>query len=284
VRINYASRPGFRTDYDDYSKEEISRDPFYQEYLRPMGLLWHANARLNYDGNEELEISFKRELKLGPFVHEDVVSLDAILPDLKAAMRIAHRVLDAEAGGMVHLLQRRGDTVFELDFWGRVLRAHGHLDSDGEPLRLLRRRLVAADGLSQAVLDRAIVTAVRSPQEAAIASLSGCDGERYFLQFIPVSGRARDVFLAASAVAVLIKRPQRARVDLRSPLIRDLFALSDREMEVAIMLVDGWPPMQIARRLGVQIGTARYHLKSIFEKTGTNRQAELVGLLAKLMP
>jgi DNA-binding CsgD family transcriptional regulator len=40
----------------------------------------------------------------------------------------------------------------------------------------------------------------------------------------------------------------------------------------------------VARRLGMQIGTVRVHLRSIFAKTGTNRQAELVALLGRLRP
>lgn len=34
-----------------------------------------------------------------------------------------------------------------------------------------------------------------------------------------------------------------------------------------------------AEQLGIRVGTARNHLKSIFAKTGTSRQAQLVRLL-----
>jgi hypothetical protein len=36
--------PGFRLDYDDFEQGIINRDPYYQEWLRPTGLHWHANA------------------------------------------------------------------------------------------------------------------------------------------------------------------------------------------------------------------------------------------------
>jgi DNA-binding CsgD family transcriptional regulator len=40
----------------------------------------------------------------------------------------------------------------------------------------------------------------------------------------------------------------------------------------------------VARRLRTQVGTVRVHLRSMFAKTGTNRQAELVALLVRLRP
>ena len=59
-------------------------------------------------------------------------------------------------------------------------------------------------------------------------------------QVVPVAGRARDVFLAASALAVVIDgepEPPRARL---SPLaIRAAFAVTDRDADVASLSAKG---------------------------------------------
>jgi DNA-binding CsgD family transcriptional regulator len=281
VRVNHDGDPGFRVDFDDYGADELARDAFYQEFLRPIGLFWHANARLEYEPGEELAISFKRDIRSGPYERGDAVLLGTILRDVKAAARIAHRLLDAEATGIVRTLRARGDPAFELDSWGRVMRCHGWYDEPGQPLGLIGRRLVAVDALAQSRLDRAVLAATAG--EAALVSLSGRAGAPHYLQLVPVRGRARDVFHATAAIGVLVARPPSApRPRIQHDLVRDLFALTDREVDVAALLAEGLTPQEIARRLGVQIGTARNHLKSVFEKTGTSRQAELVALLARL--
>ena len=71
---------------------------------------------------------------------------------------------------------------------------------------------------------------------------------------------------------------------LDAAAVADAFALTDREANVASLLAEGLPPAEIAARLGIEIATARVHLRSIFEKTGSRRQAELATLLARLLP
>ena len=61
--------------------------------------------------------------------------------------------------------------------------------------------------------------------------------------------------------------------------IRYAFQLSEAEARLAKMLVSGDALSTIAETLGISHNTARNQLKSIFAKTSTNRQAELVGLL-----
>lgn len=71
--------------------------------------------------------------------------------------------------------------------------------------------------------------------------------------------------------------PQRAP-DER--LLEALFDLTAAEARVARRLVEGQSVTAIARAFGVATSTVRSQLKSIFGKTGTRRQAEIVSLLA----
>ena len=53
---------------------------------------------------------------------------------------------------------------------------------------------------------------------------------------------------------------------------------------MALLVLDGHGLKVVAGELGVSTSTVRTHLLSIFRKTNTHRQAELVRLLAKLTP
>ena len=41
-RVRYDTGLRFHVDHDDYTDDELARDPFYQEFLRALGYFWHA--------------------------------------------------------------------------------------------------------------------------------------------------------------------------------------------------------------------------------------------------
>jgi DNA-binding CsgD family transcriptional regulator len=120
------------------------------------------------------------------------------------------------------------------------------------------------------------------PGATALVPLTGPQGRRCLLQILPVPGRARDIFLSAAALAVLIDGGAPPRIRLDAGAVAQAFALTDREAAVTCLIAEGATLADFALRLGMQIGTVRVHLRSVFAKTGTNRQAELVALLGRL--
>ena len=143
--------------------------------------------------------------------------LDAAVPDLLVAARLAKYTLDAEARGMARLLEQRGAPVFELDSWGRALSRHAAAEDAAGPLRVIGRRLVASDRAAQPALDRAIARVLAAPGATALVPLTGPQGRRCFLQILPVPGRARDIFLSAAALAVLIDGGEPPRASASMP-------------------------------------------------------------------
>jgi DNA-binding CsgD family transcriptional regulator len=283
-RVGSSHHVGFRIDHDDYSDHELARDPFYQEFLRPNGVFWHANTVLAPGTDEYVELSLKRSFELGPYQPADRVMLDAVLPELHAVARIAKSTLDAEARGMTWLLGRRGGPIVALDHRGRVLpgQAAGE-DDPASPIRILRQRLMTTDRAQQPAVDRAVAGAVARPGRLGLAALTGPNGERYLFQIHPVPGRARDVFSSAAALALLIQR-DRKRVPLRTDLsdLRSAYGLTEQEVNVAALLAEGLDINAIAARLQIRPSTARTYLKDALQKTDTARQAELVALLARI--
>ncbi len=57
------------------------------------------------------------------------------------------------------------------------------------------------------------------------------------------------------------------------------FSLTPTELQVASLLTDGLTKQEMCERLEVSASTMSYHLRNLFSKTETNRQAELVALL-----
>lgn len=81
------------------------------------------------------------------------------------------------------------------------------------------------------------------------------------------------------AGAVLFVSDPQEQTIADSDAIRMAFGLTPTEARVTALLASGLSLTEAAKVLNIGVGTARVHLKRIFSKTGTNRQAELVSLV-----
>jgi DNA-binding CsgD family transcriptional regulator len=64
-------------------------------------------------------------------------------------------------------------------------------------------------------------------------------------------------------------------------VLRELFGLTRTEAAVAVALGRGSFLEDIVANIGIGLATVRTHLKRIFAKKGTHRQAEAAALLAR---
>lgn len=81
---------------------------------------------------------------------------------------------------------------------------------------------------------------------------------------------------AAAKVAVVLEPADRAEL---LPLLLALHGLTDREREVAELLVSGLSTDEVAARLVISRHTVRDHVKSIFAKVGVGSRPELTAAL-----
>ena len=151
---------------------------------------------------------------------------------------------------------------------GLRLRAHGH------------PRLVFADKMQQHLFDRLVAQAcsreaARTTSGLHVARPSGKPG--YVVQ---VSSLGR---LAAhdGRAAVFITDPCE-HYTLDGPLLESVYELTGAELRVAEGMLGDKSLGEIAAMLRVKKSTARTQLSSLFRKTRTSRQAQLVKLLMAL--
>ena len=75
-----------------------------------------------------------------------------------------------------------------------------------------------------------------------------------------------------------------AQLGPQALVLRRLFGLTGAEATVATAVASGRKAEKIAQMRGVSLGTLRNQLKTIYAKTGTRHQAELVALLLHYAP
>jgi DNA-binding CsgD family transcriptional regulator len=134
------------------------------------------------------------------------------------------------------------------------------------------RRLKMRDLVSQA-------TAADRPegQRAVPISVMRHSGKRPLTLFV-TGVDARDELVDGAVAVLYVGDPDRT-VSFDYTRIGKLYGLSKAESRVAALLASGYRLEQAAETLGVAYETVRKHLKQIFSKTGTYRQAELVRML-----
>src|SRR4029077_3766484 len=97
---------------------------------------------------------------------------------------------------------------------------------------------------------------------------------------VPVRLSARDIFIRCAAVLVLtpVTPPQAPPVEL----VQSLFDLTPAEARVARGLASGKTVEAIATDGGTSRNTIRTHVRGVLEKTGCNRQVDIVALLTAI--
>lgn len=97
---------------------------------------------------------------------------------------------------------------------------------------------------------------------------------------LPISPDAQWELGDATLIVILIDPEDCAEPS--HALLEQVFGLTKSESRVASRLMCGQTLQEIAEHTGVTPGTVRSQIKSVFAKTNTHRQAQLVGLLTRL--
>jgi DNA-binding CsgD family transcriptional regulator len=87
---------------------------------------------------------------------------------------------------------------------------------------------------------------------------------------------------ALGARALMTLTPVAPRPGPQATLLAGVFGLSPAEARLASIIAEGRNPEHAAKELGIRTATVRNQLKSIFSKTSTCRQSELVALLLRV--
>jgi DNA-binding CsgD family transcriptional regulator len=216
------------------------------------------------------------------FDSSNLESLREIMPHLTRAMSVHLRVEQAE---------RRAAEA--RDAFDRVALGAVLVDEGARPILANRAAhriaaqqdgfVIASDGLRGAAADT--LAAARRRQwpwrhrTGLGLRLSRISSARpYEVMVVPVSRGRRWLTRRRHTAVVFISD---SGLSLVSPtrLVHDLYGLTPAETRLALLLLGGQTLREAMAVLGVSRNTAHSQLASIFHKTGTNSQAELVRIL-----
>lgn len=274
-----------RYSHQAISDAELKKTEFHADWLQPNGIGYGFGVEIILpDHPKALLSAFRSELQ-GPFEEQEGGVLQALLPHLQRALRLHCEItmLRSSSQGFERALDAFDRAVFGVSGKGDVLFCNQiarKLIAQADGLCIRNHRLVAdlpaQNAELQFLLTQAAVagSGFSGTGATAIERKSGKPALR--LIFLPFAGNLLR-YIPDLATLVFVYDPATKPLSSADTL-RKLFRLSPAEARLADLLASGTNLAAASEHLKMTTETARFHLKSIFRKTGVNRQAQLVQL------
>jgi DNA-binding CsgD family transcriptional regulator len=217
--------------------------------------------------------------------------LELLLPHLQNAVRIRQTLGDAETRALnaEAALDASAAGSVLLDAQGRILhinRAAQQMALAEDAFRIHINRIVPVAPGVRAAFENLVATAASTLHDAVSLDPGGAlslprRGGKPPLNLLVAPLRLPQQHRAAVRVLLLLTDPAQT-VTFPDTVLRSLYALTPAETEIATGLLTGLSLAEIARLRKVSLATVRTQMNAVLAKTNTERQAELVSLLANL--
>jgi DNA-binding CsgD family transcriptional regulator len=276
--------------YDVVPYREVVETRFYKEWMRPQGQLDNIFATLDKSTTSYAAFSVIRSDRQKFFDQAARQRMILIVPHVRRSVLIGN-VIDlhkTETAALTETLAGLAAGVFLVDAKGGIAFTNSAgqiLLDDGHILAVAQGRLTATDPKTNRVLNDVFVAS--GDGDAAVGlkgiavPLATAEGERWLANVLPLTSgaRKRAGFAYAATAAVFVRK---ASLELPSPIeiVAKVYNLTPSEIRVLLAIVELGGLPTVAAVLGISKDTAKTHLKHVFDKTGTNRQVDLVKLIA----
>jgi DNA-binding CsgD family transcriptional regulator/PAS domain-containing protein len=284
-RIHRSRHPGFLREVDLFSDGELAEEPIFRDSWRKMGLGWGAATAFELPTGETLSIVLSRTIAQGPADNATIQRLDSLRPHLARTAVLAARLHLERAQAASQTLAALGLAALVLDDDGRVLAANTLMEG---MVNLVHWRAVdrvtLKDSQADQMLGEALARVARN-DHGGVRSFPVRDSVTDTMMVghvVPIRYSARDIFTRSTAIFVLmpVNAPSAPPVEL----VMSLFDLTPAEARIARGLAAGKTVDDLAGDNGVSPNTVRVQVRGVLEKTGCQRQTDVVALLSGISP
>ena len=287
-RDEHARRPGtVLTGEQIIGERELMRSEFYGLWLKPQQL-FHALRTVVARGDDRIVYLVSlRTRSAGPFTSITVGLHQSLSGHIRRALgiesKLRRRAMERDAAASA--LDRLPFGTALVDSQGRVLVANRTAKDILEQQDGLWQRhgaLTASLSSESVKLSEQIASAIHGQganHSCNVVTVSRPSGQRPFgILVLPLPATAPDLHRRLPVAVIFIADADKATA-LNEDSLRSLYGFTPAEARLARLLAQGRRLEEAAKELGVSLNTVRTHLKRIFGKAGTDRQADLVRVI-----
>lgn len=273
-------------DENTVTPEEMRRDPLYNEFLLPAGLQWYMAVGFSGGSDAQWALSVQRTIQQGAFEKRETRLLAGLAQHLTEAATLSNAVGRVALSSGINALGAIRQPALATDHHGLVLDANAAMESIlDQHIRIRNRRLWVGDPEAQFSLERLTERITAGADTPALVSTEPIvirrgDMAPVIARVLSVPPAARNPFLGARVIMTFVSLEPKRRPD--ASLLTQAFGLTPAEARLASALANGTSLSEVADELGISRETARNQLKSVFLKTDTHRQSQVVALLSRL--
>jgi DNA-binding CsgD family transcriptional regulator len=275
---------------DVISFAELHETRLYKEWMQPQGFVDFIGCNLDKSAGSCIPIALIRHERDGLVDERAISRMDLIVPHIRRAALIGNVIgLRAyEAATLADTLDGLAAGILLVDGAGRIMHANARCQAmlddgaflfrrggrlaarDEDADQALREVFAAADGGDAAVGSKGVAVSMLAPS-----------GQRYVAHVLPLtSGARRRAGTTYDAVAAVFVHEATLEIASAPNALAKAYNLTAMELRVLLSIVQVGGGPTVAEELGIAETTVRSHLRHVFQKTGTNRQADLVKLVA----
>ena len=284
------------TGEDILPNVDLVKTEFYREYLRPQRLLHWLCGVACRRGSEFWYLTAARRSGRPSFDEADKRGLACLLPHVERVLELSWELACERSArhALLDVLDQLSTAIVVVDAEARPIMVNAaaeHILGLGDGMTVHGRRLEALWHSERTRLMALIASSCAGSNGRASGAgghlkITRPSGLRPFLVIVSplptvyCDGAGQQRRVAAVVIKDTQAEPHTSAANRRE--IAELYELTPAEEKLLDLILDGSGLFEAAEQLGVSRNTARTHMKRIYVKTGTRRQAELVRRLAHL--
>jgi DNA-binding CsgD family transcriptional regulator/PAS domain-containing protein len=268
----------------------FERTEFYNDWYRVQGWIHGFGGTISNDpGGDFAVIACHRAPNRPSDETWQAGFLQLLLPHLERALQIqtAFDAVSLKRASVEAVFDRLPVGAILVDAHRRVVRANHRAEAilarnDGlscGPDGLFASRASDSQRLQRCIAGATATTHGDGRESGGALTLPRPSGGLPLRVVVSPLAPESSIAVVRNAFAIVLVSDDSGPNRISPDLLEGLYGLTPSEAVVAALLTEGMTPQQVATANNVSIETTRSHLKQIFTKTDTSRQAELVRLL-----
>jgi DNA-binding CsgD family transcriptional regulator len=276
--------------FDLMPRAQFAQTRLYQEWVQPQGILDSVSAVLEKTATSCAILALPQPAPSGAVTEAMRHRMRLVVPHVQRAVLIgkAFDLRTAVAADFATVVDSMRTAIYLLDAEQRIV----HANRSGLDI-VTEDTVLGSIGGKLRVLNRASDQTLRTLLEAAVSGddlrngmhgplhLPSRVGEHYVAHVLPLkAGTRRETADAHHAIAALFVHRAAQNLSPMPEILARAYDLTPRELGVLLAVVEASGIAEVAAVLGLSQATVKTHLRQVFVKTSTKRQADLVRLVA----